>query len=122
MLNNVSLVGRAGKDPEIKNLNSGSKVAIVTMACTRPTKERETDWITVKIWGKQAEIAQQYLKKGHLFGINGSIRNEEWESNGEKRSRLVVVANNITLLSPKSSKKDGDTAEDYFGDDSTFVD
>jgi single-strand DNA-binding protein len=119
MLNNVVLVGRAGKDPEIKNLQN-SKVAQVNMAVTRPTKEKETDWFTIKLWNKQAEIAKDYLKKGHMFAVTGSLQVEEWEKDGEKKSKVVIVASQLRLLNPKGESKGGGSKgdDDYFGDDS----
>lgn len=123
MINNITLVGRAGKDPEIKNFQSGAQVARVTMACTRPTKEKETDWFEIQIWGNQAKVAKDYIKKGHLFGVTGSLREEKWEKDGVKHSKVVVAAQSIRLLHQKSAGGSGDAksgdgdSNDFFGDD-----
>ncbi len=102
MINNVVIVGRAGKAPELKTFSSGAQVASLSMAIKRPTKEDETDWIDVKIWGKSAEIAQKYIKKGDLFGVEGRLHQETWEQEGQKRSKLIVAANNVRLMQPKA--------------------
>lgn len=114
MINNVVLVGRAGGDPEAKTFSSGSKVVSLNMACNRPTKEKETDWFQVKIWGKAAETAEKYIKKGHLFGVEGRLQQETWEDNGNKRSKVVVVANAVRLMQPKS---EGDVSAKEESDD-----
>lgn len=121
MLNSVCLVGRAGSDPEIKTFSSGSILAELRMALTRPGKDKgttETDWFQVKLWGQPAETAKAYLKKGHLFGITGELQEEHWESNGQKRSKVVVVARTLKLMQPKDSQPaqtKSEEPEDIFG-------
>lgn len=104
MFNQVTLVGNAGSDPDVKSFGDGKKVAKVNMGVTRPTKNKETDWFTCEMWGKQAEIAEQYLKKGDRFLATGSLQNQEWEHNGEKKRKTVVHVREIRLMQPK---KDG---------------
>lgn len=126
MINSVVLVGRAGGDPSVKTFNSGAKVAEINMALDRyqgKDKEKATDWITVKMWSteyqKLADTAQEYIKKGHLFGIVGELQQETWEDNGNKRSKIVVVARQLKLMQPKSGNTTPATtqeeAEDIFG-------
>jgi single-strand DNA-binding protein len=104
VINNVVLVGRATRDPEVSTFNSGSKVAKVGIALNRPGKEKKTDFFDVEIWGKSAEVAETYLKKGHLFGVEaGRLELQTWESNGNKRSKVVVSTHNIKLMQPKGS-------------------
>lgn len=123
MINNVSIVGKAGTDPKIHSFQGGNKVAKLSMAIQRPTKEKETDWVDIQIWGKQAEVAEKYIKKGHTFGIEGRLQQEKWEKDGVKQSRLIVVANNVRLMNPKGSDKaegGGEKQQDFFGNDNEF--
>lgn len=125
MINNVVVVGRAGGDPELREFSSGAKVASLSMAIKRPAKEDETDWIDIKIWGKSAEIAMSYIKKGHLFGVEGRLQQEKWQDQGVNKSRLLVVANNVRLMQPKSdsvsqsgeSNQQEASQSQYSGDD-----
>ena len=73
-VNHIVLVGRAGRDPEIRYFESGKVVTTFSMAVNRPMKDAQTDWFDIEIWGKQAEIAGEYVKKGSLIGIEGRIR------------------------------------------------
>ncbi len=112
MINNVVLVGRAGADPTIKTFSSGAQLVELNMAVNRGGKDKqETDWFQIKIWGKVAEIAEQYVKKGHLFGIIGELQQERWEKNGEKLSKVVVVARGLKLMQPKGDEKEESTAD-----------
>lgn len=120
MINSVALVGRAGGDPSVRTFESGSKVAEINMALTRPGKDgkKETDWIQVKVWGKAAEVAEQYIKKGHLFGVTGELQQESWTKDGDKRSKIVVVARQLKLMQPKNegNAQSEDTSDaDIFG-------
>lgn len=109
MINNLSLVGRVGAEPEIRHFESGKIKATFRVAINRPTKEKETDWFEVQCWAKQAEIVAEYVKKGHLVGIEGSLQAESWTSkdSGEKRSKVIVNARNIRLMQPKGDGTGG---------------
>ena len=107
-INHIVLVGRAGRDPEIRYFDSGKVIATFSIAINRPSKEPVTDWFDIEIWGKQAEIAGEYIKKGSLIGIEGKIRWDSWNSKdtGELNIKPMVIADNIRLL---GSKKDNNT-------------
>lgn len=102
-INNVAIVGRCGRDPEAKYFESGTQVAQFSVATNRYNQD-EPDWHQVKVWGKQAQVAVDYLRKGHLVGIVGRLEYESWndKTTGEKRTKAVVVADRIQLLTPKS--------------------
>ena len=104
--NVIMIVGRVGADPEMKYIDSNKVVARFNVAVNRPTKDSEgnsiTDWFSCEFWGKQAEIAGEYVKKGTLVSVVGSGRIEKWESNGEKKSRFSILGSNFQLLSSKN--------------------
>ncbi len=104
-INHVVLVGRAGRDPEMRYFESGKVVTTFSIAVNRPVKDAQTDWFDIEIWGKQAEIAGEYVKKGSLIGIEGKIRWDSWASKetGDLNIKPMVIADNIRLL---GSKKD----------------
>ena len=108
MINNVTLVGRLTKDPELKYTPSGVAVANFTLACDRPFKaqngEKETDFISIVIWRKQAENAANYLKKGSLAGVVGRIQTRNFEGQDGKRVYVTeVVAESVQFLDPKGT-------------------
>lgn len=102
MLNNVTLVGRAGKSPEVRHFESGKIKGTVNMAVNRISKDKETDWFPIEAWGKQAEIMGEFVKKGHKFGVVGELRNEEWEDEDGKHRKTIVVAQRIILMQEKN--------------------
>ena len=104
-INHIILVGRAGRDPEMRYFESGRVVTNFTLAVNRPVKDGLTDWFDIEIWGKPAEIAGEYVKKGSLIGIEGKVRWDSWNSKetGELNIKPMIVADNIRLL---GSKKD----------------
>ena len=108
--NVVMVVGRVGNDPETKDVGS-SIVAKFNVAVNRPTKDAEgnyiTDWFPCEFWGKQAEVAREYIKKGTLLSVVGSGRIEKWEQNGEKKSRFLIHGDSFQLLSSKSDNLSG---------------
>lgn len=114
ILNKICLVGRAGKAPEVKYFESGSVVVNFTLAVNRPTKNKDEppDWFDLEIWGKTAEIAANYVKKGGLIGIEGVLKLDTWQDNtsGAKRSKPVVRVDRLDLL---GSKKDNDGGNQY---------
>jgi single-strand DNA-binding protein len=104
-VNKVILVGRLGRDPETRYTGGGQAVANFSVATDESYKDRNgerqkrTEWHKIVVWGKQAEIAQQYLKKGSLVFIEGRIQSREWQDKeGQKRTSFEVVANNFRML------------------------
>ena len=102
-INSVTLVGRAGRDPEVKYFESGTVVANLTMAVNRRNKNDEPDWFNLEIWGKQAQVAADYVKKGSLIGITGSFKLDSWKdrNTGESRNKPVVRVDRLELLGSK---------------------
>ncbi len=99
-MNTITLIGRAGRDPEVKYLDGGIVVANLTLAVNRRSRDEEPDWFNLEIWGKQAEVAANYVQKGSLIGIIGSVRIEKWvdKTTGEQRSKPVVRVDRLELL------------------------
>ena len=107
-VNSISLVGRAGRDPEVRYFESGSIVANFAIAVNRRSKQDEPDWFNIEIWGKQAQVAADYVKKGSLIGITGSFKLDQWKdkNTGEDRSKPVIRVDRLELL---GGKKDSET-------------
>ena len=108
-INSVTLVGRAGRDPEVRYFESGTVVANLTMAVNRRNREDEPDWFNLEIWGKQAQVAADYVKKGSLIGINGSFKLDSWKdrNTGEDRNKPVIRVDRLELL---GSKRDSENS------------
>jgi single-strand DNA-binding protein len=106
-INSITLVGRAGRDPEVRYFESGTMVANLTLAVNRRSRDEEPDWFNLEIWGKQAQIAADYVRKGSLLGIIGSVKIEKWtdKTTGEQHSKPVIKVDRLELL---SSKRDDD--------------
>ncbi|WP_320676010.1 single-stranded DNA-binding protein [Prochlorococcus sp. MIT 1300] len=102
-VNSVTLVGRAGRDPEVRYFESGNVVANLTLAVNRRKRDEEPDWFNLEIWGKQAQVAADYVKKGSLLGITGSFKLDSWtdRNTGESRTKPVVRVDRLELLGSK---------------------
>lgn len=106
MVNKVILVGNLGKDPEVRSMPSGQPVATFSMATSRRWKDKngqrqeQTEWHTVVCFGKQAEIAGQYLTKGKQVFVEGRIQTRSWDDRqtGEKKYRTEIVCENFQML------------------------
>lgn len=103
-LNTITLVGHAGRDPEIRFFESGTVVANFTVAVNKPGRDEPPDWFNIEIWGKQAQVAADYVRKGSLVGITGRMTSEQWSdrSTGEVRSKPLVKAERLALLGSKA--------------------
>jgi single-strand DNA-binding protein len=119
-VNKVILVGRLGRDPETRFTSGGQAVANFSVATDETYKDRNgerqkrTEWHKIVVWGKQAEIAQKYLKKGSLIFIEGRIQSREWQDKQEqKRTSFEIVATNFRMLGGR-----GDAAAAGAGGDS----
>jgi single-strand DNA-binding protein len=113
-VNKVILVGRLGRDPETRYTGGGQAVANFSVATDETYKDRNgerqkrTEWHKIVVWGKQAEIAQQYLKKGSLVFIEGRIQSREWQDKeGQKRTSFEIVANNFRMLGGRGDSSAG---------------
>ncbi len=115
MINKVILVGNVGADPEIRTLETGTKVARVRLATTeriynRQTQEAKehTEWHTVVLWRGLADVADKYVRKGSQIYIEGSLRSNEWtDKEGGKRYGVEIVANDMKLLGRRSEGSGG---------------
>jgi single-strand DNA-binding protein len=105
-LNRVLLIGNLTRDPEARYTPKGTAVAEISVAVNRTysgedgEKKEEATFIDVTLWGRQAEVAQEYLRKGRSVFIEGRLQLDSWEDKqtGKKRSRLRVVAENMQML------------------------
>jgi single-strand DNA-binding protein len=109
-VNCIALVGRAGRDPGVRYFESGSCVANFTLAVNRIGRDEKPDWFNLEIWGKQAQVAADYVSKGSLVGIIGRFELDHWtdRTTGEERSKPVVHVDNLRLLgSRRDSEQHG---------------
>jgi single-strand DNA-binding protein len=108
-VNSVALVGRAGRDPEVNYFEKGSMVAKFTLAVNRRSRDDQPDWFPLEIWGKQAQVAADYVRKGSLLGITGSFKLDRWtdRSSGEERSKPVINVDRLDLLGSKRDAEGG---------------
>jgi single-strand DNA-binding protein len=100
-LNKVFIIGNLTRDPELKALPSGSKVCSFGVATNRIFKDKDSkrqevdEYNKIKAFSKLAELAGQYLRKGQQVLVEGRIQTRSWETNGEKKSRTEIIADNI---------------------------
>ncbi|MFC4480287.1 Single-stranded DNA-binding protein [compost metagenome] len=104
--NKVQLIGNVGNDPEIKTLESGRKLAHLTIATNeiyrndKGEKVEQTEWHRITAWGKTAELIEKYVVKGKEIAVEGKLTHRSYDDkNGEKRYITEVVVNEILLLS-----------------------
>lgn len=115
-VNKVILIGNVTRDPEVKFTPKGSAVTDIGLAINRNytlengEKREEVTFIDVELWGRLAEIAGEYAKKGRPVYIEGRLRMESWEdkASGQKRSRLKVVGENLQLLGSRPGGSGGE--------------
>ncbi len=106
-LNRVQLIGRLGKDPEGKFTPTGKKVTHFSLAVSNRWKSKEgeakeyTDWFNIEAWGRLGEVCQQYLHKGSLVYVEGRLRTNRYEQEGETRYFTKVIALQMQMLDRK---------------------
>jgi single-strand DNA-binding protein len=115
-LNKVMLIGRLGQDPEIRYTQSGSAVANVTIATNdywtdkQGGKQERTEWHSLVLWGKLADLAQSYLKKGSQVYVEGRLQTRDWEDQqGQKHYKTEVVVTTMQFLDAKMSDSSSNT-------------
>ena len=114
-LNKVMIIGRLGRDPEMRYTPSGRPVTTFTVASTRSwnssagERRSETEWFNVVAWGSLAEICKQHLVKGQQVYVEGRLQTRVWEdNNGSKRTSIEIVASEMIML---GDRKDNTRAE-----------
>lgn len=125
MLNKVMLIGNLGRDPEVRTTASGTPVANFSLATSRRWTDRDgqrqeqTEWHNIVCWGRQAEIAGQYLTKGKQIFVEGRMQTRSWEdkNSGEKKYRTEVVCENFQMLGRRGDDGGG---SNYGNNDSDF--
>ena len=105
-VNKVILIGNLGKDPEIRTTPQGTSLARFSLATTSTwkdasgAKQERTEWHDIVAWEKLAQICGEYLHKGKMVYVEGSLQTRSWEDqNGQKRSKTEVKASNVVMLS-----------------------
>lgn len=102
-LNHVTLIGRLTRDAELKYTSNGFAISNFSIAVNRRRKNgeqwmEEANFFDISLYGKAAESLKQYLIKGKQIAIDGELRQDRWEQDGQPRSRVVIAANNVQLL------------------------
>ncbi|HOV39189.1 MAG TPA: single-stranded DNA-binding protein [Spirochaetales bacterium] len=108
-INHVVLVGRLTRDAQLKYTNTGIAISTFSVAINRRVKQGdkwtdEAHFFDITLFGKQAEAVTQYLRKGTQVAVEGELRQDRWEQDGQKRSKIVIVANNIQLLGSRPAE------------------
>lgn len=109
-VNKAILVGNLGKDPEVKTLDNGTKVANFSVATSEKWTDKttgevneETEWHNVVLWKGLAEIAEKYLKKGSKVYLEGKIKTRTWEADGATKYAQEIIVNNLVMLGGKET-------------------
>lgn len=119
-MNNVNLLGRLGRDPEVRHTKGGTPVCTLRLATNEWKKnpdgggERYAEWHNVVVWGKQAESCGQHLTKGREVGVQGRLQTRSWEDKeGNKRSTTEVVADRVEFIGGKGAGGSDGPSEPY---------
>lgn len=110
-INKVILIGRVGRDPEIRNTASGNTVAKFRLATSskRKTGEEDTQWHTITVFGRVAEnFVAHYVHKGDLLYIDGRLTYSQWEKDGQNHERAEIIAFDLQKLSAPAKRNGGD--------------
>jgi single-strand DNA-binding protein len=119
-VNRVILIGNLGKDPEIRSLEGGVKVANFSLATTETYKGKNgekvesTEWHNIVLWRGLAEVAESFLKKGNSIYVEGKIRTRDWtDKDGNKRYTTEIVGDNMVMLGSKRDQQGGENGGSY---------
>ncbi len=120
-INKVMLIGRLGQDPELKYTPSGSAVCNFSLATSESwtdksgQKQEKTEWHRIVVWGKLAELCNQYLAKGRQAFIEGSLQTRQWEDKqGQKRYTTEINARNVQFLGGQAGASQGRSQQDEY--------
>lgn len=117
-LNRVQLIGRLGRDPEVRYTPTGKRVAHFSLAVSNRWKSEEgdlnefTEWVNIEAWERLGEVCQEFLKKGSLVYVEGRLKTDKYEESGESKFFTKVVAATILFLDKKPMEEPMMTFED----------
>jgi len=120
-VNQVILLGNLTRDPELRQTPSGQSVVSFSLALNRAYKDQSgewqeaTDYIDVVAWGPLAERVSQYMSKGRRCLVQGRLQSRSWEQDGQKRSKVEVLANDVTFLDGRGEGGEGSGAGSFGG-------
>lgn len=115
-INKVILIGRLGKDPDVRTFEGGVKKATFTMATSEFRKDKDgnrtelTEWHNIVCWRNLAETAEKYLNKGKMIYVEGKLRTRSWEDNGIKHYITEIEASTFTMLESRSASENAPVA------------
>ena len=111
-INQVILMGRLTRDPETRSTTTGKTVTSFSLAVDRQTQDDQADFFDVTAWEKTGELVQQYLSKGRRVLVQGRLRQDSWDDKetGKKRSKVEVVATDVTFLDGPNGENGGNAA------------
>lgn len=119
-INKVTLIGTLGRDPEVRFMPNGNAVANINLATDESYNDKQTgqkveqtEWHRLTVYGKLAEIAQQYLKKGSKAYFEGKLKTREWEKDGVKRYTTEIVVSEMLMLDSKPQTQQAPQQQQY---------
>jgi len=121
-LNRVQLIGRLGKDPDSKYTPTGKKVCHFSLAVSNRWKDKNgeiketTEWVNIEAWGRLGEVCHEYLKKGSLIFVEGRLKTDKYEANGETKYFTKVIAQTLQFLDKKEKEEPMMAVEEESGD------
>jgi single-strand DNA-binding protein len=121
-LNRVQLIGRLGKDPESKYTPTGKKVCHFSLAVSNRWKDKSgeiketTEWVNIEAWGRLGEVCHEYLKKGSLIFVEGRLKTDKYEANGETKYFTKVIAQTLQFLDKKEKEEPMMAVEEESGE------
>lgn len=111
-INKVTILGVLGRDPEVKYAGNGNAICTLSVATNEQWKDKatgeqkeSTEWHSVKIFGRLAEVAGEYLTKGARVYLEGKIKTESWEKDGEKKYKTVIIADEMIMLGEPGAQR-----------------
>ena len=121
LMNDVVLIGRVGRDPDPKYFESGNALATLSLAVDRPRDQGKPVWVELEIWGKTAEVAINYVRRGREVAVTGRLKFDSWldKTTGKPRSGVKVVVRDFGLLG-KAQTQDSPPPQDVGYNDNYF--
>lgn len=126
--NQVTLMGNLTRDPDLRTIPSGQSVCSFSLALNRTFKGADGEWqeavdfVNVIAWGTLGERIAQYVTKGRPVLVSGRLQSSQWEQDGQKRTKLEVVANDVTFLGGGSQEKTDSTIANDLGGEGINLD